>query len=66
MPDVGWDAFGRAVAAIGSLALLTYLLPSVVAVSPAWMRRLEIATYALIGTALVLALGATVVWYGGR
>src|SRR3712207_6493447 len=51
-----WDLFGRAVMALGLLAMLSYLAPAMVSVSPAWARRFEITTYVLIGIALVAAV----------
>ena len=66
LTGAGWEAFGQFVAALGMMAMVVYLLPGVVALSPAWARRLEILTFALIGVAIILALGATVVWFLGR
>ena len=64
--DAGWDALGRFVAALGMMAIVVYLLPGVVALSPAWARRLEVLTFALIGVALLVAVGASVAWFVGR
>ena len=61
--DAGWDAFGQFVAAVGMMAMVAYLLPAVISLSPAAARRFEIATFGLIGIALLLALGATAVWF---
>ena len=60
------DALGRFVAAFGLLAMVAYLLPGAMALSPAWAKRLELAMYGLLGIAGVFALLATVAWFAGR
>ena len=58
-----WDEFGRLVAAAGLLAMIAYLLPAMLALSPQWERRTQIAAIALLTLALVLAGIATVAWF---
>jgi hypothetical protein len=58
-----WDEFGRLVAAVGLLAMLAYLLPAMVALSPQWAWRAQIAAIVLLTAALVLAAIASVAWF---
>jgi len=58
----GWDEYGRLVMAVGMVAMLAYLLPAMVTMSPQWARRMQIGAIALLTIALVLALIATLVW----
>jgi hypothetical protein len=60
-----WDTFGRLVMAVGFLAFLVYFAPSVLPLSPHWGRYFDLASMILIGAAIFLALGGTVVWYLG-
>lgn len=61
--DADWDIFGRLVMAVGLVALLAYLAPGILPLSPVQRRYFEVATLALIGVALLLASGAALVWF---
>jgi hypothetical protein len=58
-----WDTFGRLVMAVGLMALLAYLAPGILSLSPAWARTLQLATFVLIGAALFLAIAASIIWF---
>ena len=58
-----WDEFGGLVAAAGLAAMLAYLLPAMISLSPQWERLTRIAAIALLTVALLLASIATVVWF---
>jgi hypothetical protein len=58
-----WDDLGRAVAVIGFVAMLTYLLPRTMRLTPHWRGRMRAAALALVGIALALAIVATVAWF---
>lgn len=60
-PD--WDGFGRLVMAVGLAALLAYLAPGMIALTPSWRRRMQIAAGGLLAAALILALAAAVLWF---
>ena len=57
-----WDEFGRLVAAVGLMAMLAYLLPAMMSLSPQWERRTQFAAIGLLTAALVLAAIASVAW----
>jgi hypothetical protein len=59
----GWDDFGNLVTAIGLVALLAYLAPGMMSLSPMWARRLQIVAVACLTVALVLAVIASVAWH---
>ena len=63
LPGADWDEFGRLVAAVGLMAMVAYLLPAMMSLSPQWERRTQIAAIALLAVALVLAGIATVAWW---
>jgi len=58
-----WDDFGRLVMAVGLVALLAYLAPGMMSLSPQWARWLQIVAIACLTVALVLAAIATVLWF---
>jgi hypothetical protein len=58
-----WDEFGRLVMAVGLVALLAYLAPGMMSLSPQWARRLQIVAIASLTVAIVLAVIATVAWF---
>lgn len=58
-----WDEFGRLVAAVGLMAMVAYLLPAMMSLSPQWERRTRIAAIAFLAVALILAVLATVAWW---
>lgn len=58
-----WDDFGRLVMAVGLVALVAYLVPGTMSLSPQWARRLQIAAIACLTIALVLAVIATAAWF---
>jgi hypothetical protein len=58
-----WDEFGRLVAAVGLVAMLAYLLPAMVSLSPPWARRTQLAAIILLSVALVLAAIASAAWF---
>jgi hypothetical protein len=58
-----WDDFGRMVMAVGLVAMLAYLLPAMMSLSPQWERRTQIAAIAFLVIALILAAIATVAWF---
>lgn len=60
-----WDALGRLVMAVGLAAMLAYLMPATMGLSQAWARRSRIFAGALLTTAMMLALFATVAWFLG-
>ena len=58
----GWDDFGNLVMAVGLMALVAYLIPAALRLSPEWARRLQVATVVLITVALAMAIIASAVW----
>jgi hypothetical protein len=58
-----WDDFGRLVMAVGFIAMLAYLAPGMMSLSPLWARRMQIAAIAFLCVALVLAGIGTVAWF---
>jgi hypothetical protein len=58
-----WDGIGRLVAAVGLAAMLAYLLPGVMALSPAWTHRMRILAVGLLAVGLILAFVATAAWF---
>ena len=60
-----WNEFGRLVMAVGLVALVAYLVPGMMSLSPLWARRVQIAAIVLLSLALVLAVVATVAWFLG-
>ena len=58
-----WDDFGRLVMAVGLVALLAYLAPGMMSLSPEWARRLQIVAIATLTVAIVLAVIATIAWF---
>lgn len=58
-----WDEFGRLVMAVGLIALLAYLAPGMMSLSPQWARRLQIVAIVSLTVAIVLAAIATVAWF---
>ena len=58
-----WDDFGRLVMAVGLVALLAYLAPGMMSLSPQWARRLQIVAIVSLTVAIVLASVATVAWF---
>ena len=60
-----WDGFGRLVMAVGLVAMLAYLLPAMMTLSPQWERRMQIAAIAFLAVALILASIATLAWFLG-
>jgi Na+/glutamate symporter len=58
-----WDDFGRLVMAVGLVALLAYLAPGMMSLSPQWARRLQIVAIVSLTVAIVLAVIATVAWF---
>ena len=58
-----WDEFGRLVMAVGAAAMVAYLLPGMMSLSPQWARRMQIAAIAFLTVALILAAIATVAWF---
>jgi hypothetical protein len=58
-----WDEFGRLVAAVGLVAMLAYLLPAMISLSPQWEQRTQIAAIVFLAVALVLAAIASVAWF---
>jgi hypothetical protein len=58
-----WDAFGRLVAALGLMAMVAYLVPAMIVLSPQWERRTQVAAIVLLVVALVVAVIASVAWF---
>jgi hypothetical protein len=58
-----WDEFGRLVMAVGLVALLAYLAPGMMSLSPRWARRLQITAIVSLTVAILLAAIATVAWF---
>jgi hypothetical protein len=58
-----WDGLGQMVLAIGMVALLAYLAPATLSLSPQWRRRCQTMALALVGIALIIAAGATLLWF---
>ncbi|MPZ57548.1 MAG: hypothetical protein GEU91_13805 [Rhizobiales bacterium] len=58
-----WDEFGRLVMAVGLVAMLAYLVPGMMSLSPHWARRMQTAAIVLLCVALTLAAVATVAWF---
>lgn len=59
----GWDGIGRMVMVIGLVALLAYIAPGMIALTPSWRQRLQIAAGGLLAAALILAMAASVLWF---
>ena len=57
-----WDDFGRLAMAVGLMALVAYLAPAALSLSPTWARRFELAAAALITLALLAAIIAFLAW----
>jgi flagellar biogenesis protein FliO len=58
-----WDDFGNLIMAIGLVALIAYLAPGMMSISPQWARRLQIVAIASLTVALILAMIATAMWF---
>ncbi|HEX2216815.1 MAG TPA: hypothetical protein VHG27_09030 [Xanthobacteraceae bacterium] len=58
-----WDDFGRLVMAVGLMALIAYLAPAALTLSPVWARRLQVITTVLITGALLMAVIAALAWF---
>lgn len=58
-----WDEFGRLVLAVGIVAMLAYLAPEMMSLSPKWARRMQIAAITFLTIALGLAAIATGAWF---
>jgi hypothetical protein len=56
IPGSEWDDLGRLAMAVGLVAVLAYLAPGMMSVSPQWARRLQIVAIACLTVALVLAV----------
>jgi hypothetical protein len=56
IPGSEWDDLGRLAMAVGLVAILAYLAPGMMSVSPLWVRRLNVAAIACLAVALVLAV----------
>jgi hypothetical protein len=63
--NADWDDFGRLVMAVGLVAMLAYLLPTMMSLSPAWERRTRFAAIAFLAAALALAAMASALWFVG-
>jgi hypothetical protein len=61
--DTDWDDFGRLVMAVGLVAMLAYLLPAMMSLSPAWERRTRVAAIVFLAVALALAAIASAIWF---
>jgi hypothetical protein len=59
----GWGGLGQLVMAIGLAAMLAYLAPAMLSLSPEWRRRSRIAASLLLGVALIVAVAATIIWF---
>jgi hypothetical protein len=64
VPDTS-DGYGQLLAVLMFAALLAYLAPSVVTLSPVWQYRLQLAAIVLLGAGIVIAVIATVLWFAG-
>ena len=60
-----WDSVGQWAMAIGMVAMLAYLAPAMMALTPQWRRRWQVAAPALLGVALLIAVGASLAWFTG-
>jgi ABC-type cobalamin transport system permease subunit len=58
-----WDGLGQLLMALGIIALLAYLAPATLRLTPEWRRRSQTAALVLVGIALIIAIGATVAWF---
>lgn len=58
-----WDGLGQLVMAVGLVAMLAYLAPAMLSLSPQWRRRTRIAASLLIGLALIIAIVAAAIWF---
>jgi hypothetical protein len=58
-----WDGFGRLLLAVGMVAMLAYLLPSMMVLPPPWNQRLRAGALLLALAALAVAVIATVLWF---
>lgn len=58
-----WNGLGQWVMALGLVALLAYLAPATLSLTPQWRRWSQIAAMALVGTALLIAVGASLAWF---
>ena len=59
----GWQGIGDWVFAVSLMAMLCYLAPGMMALSPLWRGRLRIAAIGLLAIALMIAIGASVMWF---
>lgn len=58
-----WGGLGQVVLALGLIALLAYLAPATMSLSPAWRHRTQIAALALVGIAFIIAVIASLAWF---
>jgi hypothetical protein len=58
-----WDSFGQLVTVLMFMAMLAYLAPGVVSLSPAGRRWVQIAASSLLGVAILIAVIATLIWF---
>jgi len=62
IPDTG-DPYGQLLAVLTMMALLAYLAPGMMSLSPVWARRLQAAAIVFLGIALAVAVIATIAWF---
>jgi hypothetical protein len=58
-----WGGLGQVVLALGLIALLAYLAPATMSLSPVWRHRTQVAALTLVGIALVVAVIASLAWF---
>ena len=59
----GSDPYGQLIAVLMFMALVAYLAPGMMTLSPQGARYFQLAAIGLLGTAIVIAVVATVIWF---
>lgn len=62
IPDAS-DAYGQLLAVLMMTALIAYLAPGVMRLSPVWARYFQMAAIGALSVAIGIAVIATIVWF---
>jgi hypothetical protein len=60
-----WDAYGQLVGVLMFVAMLAYVAPGAMTLTPTAQRWSQILAGALLAIALLIAIGASIAWFAG-